>query len=105
MPCNNIDVKTITDDDARNIKAHQACLLDVRTTGEYEDEKSPYATNIDVHDLAAGKMPDVPKDQPVYVYCRSGNRAELAKHMLEHKGFKHVYNVGGYSGLPKELRS
>lgn len=97
-------MKAISEDAIRNIKAHQACLLDVRTTGEYEEEKSPNALHIDVHDIANGKLPDTPKDQPVYVYCRSGNRAELAKHILEHKGFKHVYNVGGYTNLPKELQ-
>ena len=35
------------------------------------------------------------KDQPVAVYCRSGNRSGKAARMLEAAGYKAVYDLGG----------
>jgi rhodanese-related sulfurtransferase len=36
----------------------------------------------------------VGKDDPVILICRTGNRTStLARHLVEHKGYTHVYNV------------
>jgi len=94
----------LTNEQIDAIKNRKSCLLDVRSHAEYENEKSQYALNKDVHDIAAGASLNVPKNMPVYVFCRSGNRSELAKHLLESRGFESVANVGGYKDLPLELR-
>lgn len=93
----------LSDKEIANIRDGQAYLVDVRSRAEFEAEKSPNAINIDVHDIASGVLPEVPRDAPVFLYCRSGNRAELAKHIMESRGFTKVKNVGGYRDLPAEL--
>jgi rhodanese-related sulfurtransferase len=35
------------------------------------------------------------KDEEVIIYCRSGNRSQMACLMLEHLGFKNTVNVTG----------
>jgi rhodanese-related sulfurtransferase len=35
------------------------------------------------------------KDEPVYLYCRSGNRSGQACHILSAAGFTNVINVSG----------
>jgi rhodanese-related sulfurtransferase len=35
------------------------------------------------------------KDEEVIIYCRSGNRSQMACLMLEHMGFKNTVNVTG----------
>ena len=46
---------------------------------------------------------DITKDQPIYLYCRSGNRSGKAILMLEKKGFTNVINVGGIDEASKKL--
>ncbi len=35
------------------------------------------------------------KDEEVVVYCRSGNRSQIAGHVMEAAGFKQVVNLAG----------
>ena len=86
------------------IKNHKTLLLDVRSAAEFASQKSPYASNLDVQDIARGAVPNVDTSTPIVVFCRSGSRAELAKQVLTQKGFTHVINAGGYTDLPQELR-
>ncbi len=94
----------LTNQQVEAIKNRKACLLDVRSSEEHSSEKSKYALNKDVHDLASGSLPNLPKQMPIFTFCRSGNRSELAKHLLESKGFTSVINVGSYNDLPLELK-
>ncbi len=94
----------ITNQQISAIKARKACLLDVRSLEEHKAERSKYALSKDVHDLASGEIPNLPKNMPIFTFCRSGNRSELAKHLLESKGFTNVTNIGSYNDLPLELK-
>ena len=47
-----------------------------------------------IQDMAIEDIEDL-KDEEVIVYCRSGNRSQMACLMLEHLGFKNTYNVTG----------
>ena len=46
---------------------------------------------------------DITKDQPIYLYCRSGNRSGKAAVMLEKIGFTNVINAGGIDQAAKKL--
>ncbi|WP_317932489.1 rhodanese-like domain-containing protein [Halioxenophilus sp. WMMB6] len=70
--------------------------LDVRTAQEFADGHVDGALNIphtEVSAQAASALPD--KEAPIYVYCRSGHRAGLAKASLEALGYTQVLNIGG----------
>ncbi len=53
-------------------------LVDVRTPAEYASGHIDGADNLPLQDIQAGVLPTAAKDQPVYVYCRSGNRSSQA---------------------------
>jgi len=70
--------------------------IDVRTAGEFKSGHLEVATNIPFGDVAE-EVPALVSDKeaPVYLYCRSGNRAGKAKKALEAEGYTNVKNVGG----------
>lgn len=84
--------------------AHQ--LIDVRTPQEFAGGHIAGAVNIPVEEIA-GRLGEVAQDQPVVVYCRSGNRSAQAAQILDQAGYAPVYDLGGIgawqqAGFPVE---
>ncbi len=69
-------------------------LYDVRTAAEFTAGHIDGAVNLDVADIRNGTFPDINKDAPLALYCRSGNRANEAKALLEKQGYTNVTNYG-----------
>jgi len=69
-------------------------LLDVRTPEEFASGHIAGAVNIPL-DTLESRMSEVPKDQPVVVYCRSGNRSAQAADLLEEAGYSNIRDLGG----------
>lgn len=69
-------------------------LLDVRTPEEFADGHIVDAANIAVETLAS-RLDEVPDDQPIVVYCRSGNRSAQAARILQQAGYTNIYDLGG----------
>ena len=79
-------------------------LVDVRTAEEFDGGYIPGAINISLQELQQ-KMNRIPKDKPVILYCRSGNRSAFAANILMQAGYTEVYDLGGIidwarQGLP-----
>ena len=79
-------------------------VIDVRSleevkTGIIQDAIHIEWTQIDkeINDI------DVNKDQPIFLYCRSGNRSGKATVILEKIGFTNVINAGGIDEAAKKL--
>ena len=72
-----------------------AKLYDVRTLEEYNAGHFDKATLWPVEDMEADKLPDVPKDTKLYVYCRSGNRSSRAATILKDAGYTNIVDLGG----------
>lgn len=69
-------------------------LLDVRTPGEFAAGHIDGATNIADYELAQ-RISELPRDVPIVLYCRSGNRSSSAARILESNGFTTVYDIAG----------
>jgi len=69
-------------------------LIDVRTPEEFAGGHIPGAVNISVEQLAQ-RLSEIPKDKPVVLYCRSGNRSNQAAQILERAGYSQIYDLGG----------
>lgn len=69
-------------------------VLDVRTAEEYVAGHVPGAVNIP-HDQLATRLAEVPKDQDVVLYCRSGRRAVLAGEVLAGNGYVRLEHLEG----------
>ncbi|NND85425.1 MAG: hypothetical protein HKN46_09785 [Acidimicrobiia bacterium] len=84
-----------------------AFVLDVREPGEYAEGHLPGAVNIPVRSLGSSDV-ELPTDQPIIEYCKSGYRASLVLpvlHMLGYdltKGFSGSWLAWTEAGLPTE---
>ena len=86
------------------LSSNEIILIDVRSleevkTGIIQDAIHIEWTQIDkeINNI------DITKDQPIYLYCRSGNRSGKAAVILEKIGFTNVINVGGIDEAAKKL--
>jgi rhodanese-related sulfurtransferase len=81
------------------MKDHSIQLVDVRTADEFNEGTIGKAQNIDyLSEDFTVKLKNLNKDEPVYVFCRSGNRSEKARKIMLDLGFKEVYDLqGGYN--------
>ncbi len=69
-------------------------VLDVRTPEEWNDFHAPNTTLIPLDELSS-RVNELPKDQPIVVICRSGNRSQVGRDILLKAGFTEVSSVNG----------
>lgn len=74
-------------------------FIDVRTDEEWNAGHLDGALHFDLARLQQGQLPDLVKDVPIAVYCRTGHRAGEALQILQENGFTNVRNAGGFAGL------
>ncbi len=70
----------------------QELLLDVRTPEEFSEGHVPGSHNIPV-DVVAQNIQDLTSYSKIYIYCRSGKRAQTAFHALTQKGIQNLICV------------
>ncbi len=85
----------------------QDVIIDVRTTEEFAAGHINGAVNIPLDRLDSGiqTIQGLRKDSRILLYCRSGQRSEAARKLLEKQGFQHVTNGGSISELQKNLKT
>jgi len=77
-----------------------AFVIDARTADEYASGHISGALNVDVlEDDFRQRVEDLDREEPVYIYCRSGNRSGRAATIMEEMGFSSVINAGGFNAL------
>ena len=70
-------------------------VIDVREPEEYKSGHVKGAVNIppaDLLTLAEEKLPGIPKDAAIIVYCRTGSRSQVAKQIMEQLGYTNIVN-------------
>ena len=70
-------------------------LVDVRDRSEFTAGAVPGAVNIPVDELR-GRLSELPKNQPLAVYCQVGQRGYIATRILLQHGYNVVNLGGGY---------
>lgn len=95
----------LTSHEIEQIKEGRATLIDVRSDAEVAEKSCGSAKHWDVDRMIKGVFPNIDKNQPVYVFCRAGNRSAVAQAMLTKQGFSDVHNIGGVHNVPEELCS
>ncbi|NYT19527.1 MAG: rhodanese-like domain-containing protein, partial [Methanosarcinales archaeon] len=61
---------------------------------EFETEHIEGAVNINVNELGS-RLDEVPRDETILVYCRTGARSVTASNILVDAGYTDVYNMPG----------
>lgn len=89
-----LDVKVFDD----SIRGKDVQLIDVRTPSEFNLGHIEGAKNIDFFSNEfKTKFDLLDKENPVYIYCKSGNRSRQTANKLIKMGFKQIYDLeGGY---------
>jgi NADPH-dependent 2,4-dienoyl-CoA reductase/sulfur reductase-like enzyme/rhodanese-related sulfurtransferase len=90
----NGDFKQVNVDLVRGLFEHNAHIIDVRERGEYANGHIKNAVNIPLSELR-DRINEIPKDKPVYLHCRTGQRSYNATLALQNLGFNNVYNITG----------
>ena len=95
----NEDYTQVPYTEVRELVANNACIIDVREDDEYEESHIIGAKNIPLSQFR-DRMDEVPKDKPVYVHCRSGQRSYNAALIMENAGYHNSISIaGGYMGV------
>ena len=93
-------IKNITAQEVKQLlnEKSDVVLLDVRTKAEYTGALGHIDSSIliPVQELSARNSELLPyKDKRIIVYCRSGNRSQLAVKILMEQGYDAVNMLGG----------
>lgn len=88
--------------DYRELMKNGAQIIDVRSNGEYKDGHIKGAVNIPLPNIQ-NNLSKIKKDKPIITVCASGMRSASAKSLLKSKGFKEVYNGGGWMSLKNKI--
>ena len=95
----NGDFKQVNVDMVRGLVEHNAYIIDVRERGEYANGYIKGSKNIPLSELRE-RINEIPKDKPVYLHCRTGQRSYNAVLALQNLGFNNVFNItGSFLGL------
>lgn len=80
-------------------------IIDVRTEAEWNDGHMEGAILIP-YEVIGERIGTVVKDKStrIYVYCRSGRRAQIAKENLERLGYGDVVNLGSLEDAAKTMK-
>jgi rhodanese-related sulfurtransferase len=90
--------------EALRLAARGALMLDVRSRAEHAERHLPGSINIPIEELRA-RLPTLPRERDIVVFCHSGARAGVAALWLRRAGFTRVHNVGTIGRLVVERES
>ena len=91
--------KQVSMSEVRNLVENNAYILDVREMNEYDAGHINNARIIPLSQLR-DRYDEIPRDIPVYIHCRSGQRSYNAVLILKAKGYTQVFNIsGGFVGI------
>lgn len=90
----NNQYKQINYDKVRELVENNDTIIDVREKYEYEYGHIKGAINIPLSELRE-RANEIPRDKPVYLHCRSGQRSYNAVMTLQNLGFDNVINISG----------
>ncbi len=93
------DFRQVNVDQVRELVENNQVIIDVREPGEYANGHIKGALNIPLSQLRE-RIDEIPKEAPVYLHCRTGQRSYNATLALQNLGFENVYNItGSFLGL------
>jgi rhodanese-related sulfurtransferase len=71
-----------------------AFFVDVREQSEWDTFHIPNTNLIPLGELP-NRLNEVPKDKPIVVVCRSGNRSQAGRDILKQAGYSNVTSMAG----------
>ncbi len=90
----NGEFKQVNVDKVRELVEKKAVIVDVREVYEFDRGHIKGAINLPLSQLRE-RYQELPKDKPLYIHCRSGQRSYNAVMALQNLGYTDVYNITG----------
>lgn len=91
--------KQVHIDKVRGLVEEGAFIIDVRDKESFEKGHIKNAVNIPLQQVR-DRIDEIPKDKPVYLQCKTGQKSYNTIMALQHLGFENVINIsGGFEGL------
>ena len=85
--------------EVRSLVESDAFIVDVREVDEFAAGHLVNAVNIPLSEIR-DRLDEIPRDVPVYLHCRSGQRSYNATLALQGNGYENVTNISGsYLGI------
>jgi len=78
------------------IQEYPGTIIDIRTPDEWRSgyiENAEFANMFDQDFIYQVNNIKGNKNEPIYIYCRSGNRSKEAMRVLSENGYTHVYEL------------
>ena len=88
-------MKRVSAEIFESVRLRGATAFDARPASTSKRDPIPNLPPLPPEDVQAGCLPDLPKDEPVYLICDRGLYSELVGLYLEAAGFREIYNVVG----------
>ena len=88
------EFRQVNVDKVRELVETDNIIIDVREISEFNRGHIKGAINIPLSQLRE-RMDEIPKDKPVYVHCRTGQRSYNATLALRNRGYHNVTNITG----------
>jgi rhodanese-related sulfurtransferase len=86
--------KQISVAQVRELVHQDALILDVREAAELAKGRIINSLHIPLSELRT-RVNELPRDQPIYIHCRSGQRSYNAVLALQNLGYTQVFNLAG----------
>lgn len=96
------EVKNISAKDLAELDLSKVTLLDLREPDEVLVSGIDGAVNIPFSEVSR-RLDDVPKDLPVYVFCRTGDWSEDVAEILTDRGYDAYNLAGGYKAYKEYI--
>ncbi|MFZ2283285.1 MAG: rhodanese-like domain-containing protein [Lutibacter sp.] len=88
-------IKVLTPTEFKEKSVNQT-IIDIRTPQEFSEGHIEGAININYFDdNFLDQIAKYDKNQPIFIYCRSGNRTTSASKKAADFGFKEIYDLEG----------
>lgn len=89
-----IDYQQVTDAVTNGAK-----LYDTRDIVSYQLGHFEFAENLPLVNLEVKQFPDLDKEIPIYIYCKTSVCSAKAVKLFREEGFQHVYDLGSLEQL------
>lgn len=89
--------------DFKELMSKGAQIIDVRTPSEFSSGHIKGSLNIPLSNISEN-LTKIKQDKPIITCCASGMRSASARSILTSKGYRDVYNGGGWMSLQQKIQ-
>ena len=100
-----VTYQDISLDQAKEFFENGTTFIDIREPEEFQQDRIPGATLLPMSEMNT-RLQELPKDEEVVLYCRTGNRSSYVLDILSANGYNNLMHLDGgiqawyNSGLP-----